>query len=116
MRPVPQPRRLADRSLRPGMRRPSRAVLASPSSRVRESPPGSGRAPGLPGAPLARSPPEKKDVLVAIQDAATVIVANRRGLPTPFRLGEQLPSGAVLISVDPGRESVETDRGPLSLE
>lgn len=114
-RPGPAPGRLAGSRLRHGMRKPARTVLASSSSRRLEVLPESGRAPRLPAAPLARSPPEK-DVLVAIQDASTVIVANRRGLPTPFRLGEQLPSGAVLISVDPGRESIETDRGPLRLE
>jgi hypothetical protein len=55
-------------------------------------------------------------VLVAIQNAATIIVANQRGMPTPFRLGERLPSGAVLMSIDPRRETVETDRGRLTLE
>jgi len=57
-----------------------------------------------------------RDVLVAIKDASTVIVANQRGMPTPFRLGEKLPSGAVLLSIHPRLESAETDRGVIRLE
>ena len=68
------------------------------------------------GAMSGRTGVAGRDVLVAIKDASTVIVANQRGMPTPFRLGEKLPSGAVLLSIHPRLESAETDRGVIRLE
>lgn len=56
------------------------------------------------------------DRLVAIQDARTVVVRGADGRPAAFRLGDQLPSGARVLTVDPGAGTVQTDRGGLSLE
>jgi hypothetical protein len=57
------------------------------------------------------------DRLVAVKDALTVLVPDARsGVPRAVRVGEQLPSGAVLMSVDPAAGRARTDRGELELQ
>lgn len=57
-----------------------------------------------------------REVLVAIKDGQTIVVPDRRGLPTPFRVGDQLPSGARLLRVDALAGEARTDRGVMRLE
>jgi hypothetical protein len=57
------------------------------------------------------------DRLVAVKDAQTVLVPDvRSGVPKAVRVGERLPSGAVLVSADPASGRARTDRGELELQ
>jgi hypothetical protein len=57
------------------------------------------------------------DRLVAVKDAHTVLVPDARsGVPKAVRVGERLPSGAVLVSADPAAGRARTDRGELELQ
>ncbi|CAN7373866.1 hypothetical protein [Rhizobacter sp. LjRoot28] len=53
---------------------------------------------------------------MAIVDTDTVVVPDSRGVPARFRLGDRLPSGALVVRIDPSRGRAETDRGTLLLE
>jgi len=61
-------------------------------------------------------PAARADVLVAITDANTIVVPGTRGLPAAFRVGERLPSGARLLTVDPRGGEAQTDRGVIRLQ
>jgi hypothetical protein len=54
--------------------------------------------------------------LVALPDDRTALVADpSTRVPRAVAVGGLLPSGARLISVDPGHGRIVTDRGPLEL-
>ena len=72
--------------------------------------------PAIPPPAAAGAAPPPRDVLVAIQDATTIVVPDARGLPVPVKLGNRLPSGARLLNVDPHTGQAETDRGVMRLE
>jgi len=60
--------------------------------------------------------PPSGDILLAVLDDVTVVVPNPLGVPTPVRVGQRLPSGAILLRVDPGGRAAVTDRGPMALQ
>ncbi len=67
------------------------------------------------GLPFAASPP-RLDKIHAIQDAKTVTVFNQNNTPTVVRIGEQLPSGAILLKVNIRHRTEQTDHGLLTME
>lgn len=65
----------------------------------------------------AAEAPRGTKLLLAVPSKDWVVVADAAsGLPKQYRVGDKLPTGAVILSADPKAGTVVTDRGPINLE